>query len=190
MLEFIGVLAKITLAGAAVYALYFANKQVKASNKSNRQVLEISRARFLFDLATQWSVELGETRRLVHVKREEILQEISSSNLHADDNTKLTKLNEEFSKYMLKLKAGDEDSHKEYSLLLRYCSFFEFLGYMVKSGYVDLKAACDLFYGPITLIDSCFRQYISELQKETGVPKGVFEHALYLVDSAKQSREE
>ena len=75
---------------------------------------------------------------------------------------------------------------ENYSVIMRICGFFETVGVMVGQGYIPIEEIDRLFRGPILAMDTCFRDHISQRQNETGVPPGLYEHALSLADQIDQ----
>ena len=69
---------------------------------------------------------------------------------------------------------------------MRFCGFFETVGLMVERGYMPIEEIDRLFRGPVLTVNSCFRIHIAECEKETGVPAGLYEHALSLADVVRQ----
>ncbi len=188
-LESLDHLSQFLLFCVAVIALLYARAQISVVRASDRQSLEVARATFLLQLESRWAGnELLETRNLVHRTRESILKIIAANNPNIDDDTRMTKLQTRFAEDLLELRQGDESQKRLYTQLMRFCSFFEFVGYMVKNEDIRFETVVDMFLGPITLIDSCFRKHITALQNETGVPPGLYEHALFLADEVKHLR--
>ena len=186
-LENIDHVSQLLLLCVAVGALIYASKQIGIARDSNQQSLEVARATFLLQLESRWAGnELLEARYRVDISREKILKIIAQNHPHIDDATRKTKLQTQFADNLWELRKGDEDQRELYNTMMRFCSFFEFVGYMVKNNDIRFSTAMDMFLGPITLIDSCFRNHINARQKETGVPAGLYEHALFLADEAKK----
>ena len=180
-------LSQILLFGVAVVALIYAHAQIAMARGSDQQTLQVARATFLLQLESRWAGnELLEARHRVHRTREGILEIIAQKHPSIDDSARTAELQTQFADNLWELRQGDEDQRQTYNDMMRYCSFFEFVGYMVKNEDIEFSTVMDMFLGPITLIDSCFRRHIAALQRETGVPAGLYEHALSLADEAKE----
>ena len=187
-LEELNHLSQMLLFFVALIALIYAQGQVSMARGSNQQSLEVARATFLLQLESRWAGnELLESRTHVQSTRESILEIIAREHPSIDDDSRMTKLQTLFAEELSKLRHGDEGQKNLYNKLMRFCSFFEFVGYLVKNKDIQFSTATDIFLGPITLIDVCFREHITARQSETGMPVGLYEHALFLADKVKDS---
>lgn len=176
--------SQILLLVVASLALVYAFHQVKAAHAANRQSLNIGWATLLLELDGRWEGHELRTARVEIQKMVEKLTDIVGlNNPRLGDDHKKQMLGEEFTKLLNDLQETDISN---YSTIMRVCGFFETVGVMVEKNYIPLNEIDRLFRGPILTIDTCFRPHIEERQKETGVPSGMYEHALSLADKIKQ----
>lgn len=173
-------LAQIALVLVALIALVYARNQVHIARNDHREALKFSGATFLLELERRWSSEeLQEARSILHTIRDDLSATIGKDNPRSDDTARLAQLGKEFSRVLNKLRAEERD---RYHKLMRICGFFEIVGVMVKNEHIPLSYVDQFLRGPVMILNNCFRQHIKDLQKETGMPPGLYEHALYLSD--------
>jgi hypothetical protein len=178
------IVAVIALAAAIVagIAAFVAWQQLGEMTNYRRQRLKIANATLLMELDHRFdSGELAEARKLIMKIAEEIGVAISTARPLVNDQEKLQRIIDEWTRRLADMRANDGD---KYSLLLRLGGFFETVGMMVKREYVSKDDALGLFMGPIVMFGRNFKPHIEERQKEAGVPAGMFEHALYLYELA------
>lgn len=176
--------ATIILVFVAVGALAYAAKEVSAAHTANHLAYLQSKATFLLEVDRRWdSQEMVNSRSLIRTVRDDLMKLVASKYSQLDDAHKAEKLGDEFAKALAEMRKNDPNN---YVLMLRYCGFFETVGVMVQREYIPLDDIDALFRGPILAVDTCLRSHISQRQNETGVPKGLFEHALFLADEIKQ----
>ncbi len=150
------------------------------ARKDHRKALKFSGATFLLELERRWSSgELLEAREIFRKIWDNLSESIGTDNPRSDDTERLAQLGKEFPRVLRELRAKEQD---KYHKLMRICGFFEIVGVMVKNEHVPLNYVNQFLRGAIVILDICFRQHIEELQKETGRPPGLYEHALYLSD--------
>lgn len=180
-------LSQVLLLAIAIGALIYAKGQVQAARHSNEQSLDIGWATLLLELDARWEGQaLLDSRKIVTEIKEELTEKIGQDHPRLDDVHKAEKLGQEFGKRLAETRSGDLG---KYLLIMRFCGFFETVGLMVDRGYMPLTEMDRLFRGPILTVDACFRTHISARQNETGVPVGLYEHALSLADRVKLSLE-
>lgn len=173
-------LAQIALVLIALAALVYAKNQVHIARNDYREALRFSGATFLLELERRWSgEELREAREILWKIRDDLLATIGVDNPRSDDTARLAHLGEKFSYALRNMR---NENPERYRKLMRICGFFEIVGVMVKNDHVPLSYVGQFLRGPVMIWDNCFRLYIEDLQKETGVPLGLYEHALYLSD--------
>ena len=180
-------LSQTLLLIVAIVALLYASGQVRAVHQSNQVSLNIGWATLLLELDRRWEgPELLDTRQLVTEITEELTEKIGHDHPRLDDMGKVGQLGEEFAKRLDQMRSDDLTN---YLLVMRFCGFFETVGLMVEQGYVPLDEIDRLFRGPVLTVGTCFRRHIDARQNETGVPIGLFEHALSLADRVKSALE-
>lgn len=173
-------LAQIALALIALIALVYARHQVHIARKDHREALKFSGATFLLELERRWSSgELLEAREIFQKIWDDLSESIGTDNPRSDDTARRTQLGKKFPRVLRDLRDKEQD---KYHKLMRICGFFEIVGVMVKNEHVPLNYVDQFLGGAIMMLDNCFRQHIEDLQKETGRPPGLYEHALYLSD--------
>lgn len=170
--------AQIFLSLLALVALVYAKRQVEAALDAGMQERHISQASFLLELDTKWdSHSMEETKDVIMEEHEKIMAEIGGAFPTENDGAKMKRYQDRFTERLRELRTTDQD---RYRTAKRMCNFFETVGLMVSLGYIDIELIDELFHGPIIQFDRTFRGHIAELQKETGVPNGLYEHALNL----------
>lgn len=184
-LQILAWLATLALVGIAGYALYFTYNQVLAARERNEAAARQARATFLLKLDQRWDGPvLAEARRLVYEIRDDVAKGVANKHPRLDDRARGTKISEGFAE---RLAALLENDVTKYLSIMHFCGFFETVGLMVRQGYVPIDDITHLFKGPILDVEKCFRAHIEQRQNETGVPKGLFENALDLVDTIKNA---
>lgn len=76
---------------------------------------------------------------------------------------------------------NDPSRLTEYLHFMKYLSFFEKVGLMVRHRYIPLADVVELYKGPIMEIRELFGTHISTLQQDKTIKKGIFENAMLLV---------
>lgn len=177
-------LSQIGLLFVAISALFFAYHEVSEARTNNRENSLQAKASFLMTLDGRWdSQEMIEARHLFYHRKELVENLVAENHRRLDNEARKSRIQTEFNNQLQEMR---ENQTEQYTKLLRFCAFFETVGLMVKQGYVDIDEISSLFKGPILDIDRFFRPHIAERQQELGVPSGLFEHALNLVDSVKR----
>jgi len=175
--------SQITLTAIAFGTAIFTGIQLWMIRSHRKQEVRLANATFLLELDRRWdSPEMGQTRDLLLKLRDDISKLVSSKFPLASDAERSERIRDEFAVILRQMR---EQDRVQYLVLLRICGFFETAGLMVKKGFISEDVILSLFKGPVLSIDTCFRAHIEERQKEMGVPKGFFEHALDLCDRAK-----
>jgi hypothetical protein len=146
-----------------------ANAHANTANEHTQAITAQGHARVILELLRQWdATHMLEARvRVVALNNE--LRPTASYN---------RPISQVFAD---KLREMRQAGTPEYSGVLRYCSFFEAAGLMVRHGYVPIKDIAALFSGAILFMEECFAQHIHERQREPGVPPGLYENALDLI---------
>jgi hypothetical protein len=158
-------------------------ERVIEAEETRKQELKISHANLIMSLDARWdSPQLSRARAMFTKLREEINTKVSNENPIMSDDQKKLLAKREWTDKMANLRASDNAS---YMRLLNMCAFFETVGLLVKGNYIEKDDIFGLFFGSIVMIDHCFREHMEDRAIEMGVPKGFFEHALYLCDLAK-----
>lgn len=174
-LQIISWIAQILVLAALAYAAYAAHKQIEQNTK-------IAHAGLMLDLDKRWdSAEMQETRRLFTATSSDISKMVAEEIPRANDAGREARTREKWAEYLKHYRDHDVET---YSKLMAMCGFFETVGVMVKKGYISERDMLDLFEGPIVAIGRCYKEHINERTQETGVPDGLYEHALKICDSA------
>jgi hypothetical protein len=159
--------------------------QLRGIRLSRVAAVHIARATFLLELDRRWDSETMTAARLfLTTIREAAAKEVAEKFPTQNDGVKERHIAE---LVYAKLNELHTTESPDYQKLLSICGFFETAGLMVKLGHVSTEEIMGLFRGPITVVDRCFRSHIQHRQNETGVPDGLFEHALYLCDQLPKS---
>jgi hypothetical protein len=181
-LEYASWVAQVLVTLIAIAAAVVAWFQLGEMGDYRKQRLRIANATLLLELDHRFdSKELVEARELFVQTAEEISAAVSGKHPLANEEEKLVKMIADWTE---RLDALRKDGKDKYSQLLRIGGFFETVGMMVKREYVSAQDALGLFRGPILMFGRYFKPHIDSRQNEAGVPKGLFEHALYLYDLA------
>jgi hypothetical protein len=183
-LETLDHIFQIGLFFVAAGALLYARNQVNAARDDIEQQSNLAQATFLFNLDRRWeSSEMWNGRKLFRDLNEKLKKTVSGAHPMLGDGQKRERLHEEFAKELANLRATKPE---DYMAIMRLCGFFETVGLMVEMGYVPLKEIDELLRGPIMATKHCFGLHIKERQNETGVPNGLYEHALNLSDMVER----
>ena len=184
-LEIVYWLSQIGLFGVVSITAVFARDQLRSLKQSRIDALHIAHAEFLLALDTRWDgAEMTACRSAIIKLRDSIHDEVAKGHPQAADARRNNIAGEKFSE---KLQEIREQKFEEYQVLMRICGFFETAGLMVKRGYVKSDDIVSLFKGPILVIDTCYRKNIDLRSQETGVPNGMYEHALFLCEQANKT---
>lgn len=176
--------ATIILLAVAVCTVGYAAHEVSASQDANRLAYLQSCAAFLMGLDDRWhSAGLLKARTMIAKFRDEIIDSISSQHPRLDDKRRKDQIGKAFA---VKLADLRENAIGDYVTIMEYCGFLETVGLMVKRKYVDIEDIDSLFRGPILGIEFYFSTHIADRQKETGVPTGLYENALFLAEQVKK----
>lgn len=176
-------IATIIFASTAVVAALIARNHWKELRNANLATVKQAKANFLLELDHRFeSYEMTKARDLLNDYCDSIMREVTAKHNLLDEANRTVKFQEAFADKLNELRREDR---KNYTALMRFCGFFETVGLMVKLGYVELGDIVSLFKGPVLDIDRCYRKHIKSRQKETGVPEGFYENALFLVDRVK-----
>lgn len=182
-LEYTSWVAQIILVAVAIIAAVVARNQLKEMTDFRKQRVRILNATLIMELDHRWDAgEIREARALFLSIREEITKAVSNNNPLDGDHAKMEKAKAEWKSHLAGLR---KDDRPKYQQLIGLCGFFESVGMMVKREYISKDDAMGLFGGSIVAMDRCFREHLEDRAKEMGVPKGFFEHALYLGELAK-----
>jgi hypothetical protein len=181
-LEYAAWIAQIVVTLVALGAAFVAWWQLGEMRDYRNQRLKIANAALLMELDHRFdSREMTEARELFVHLGEEISSAISANHPMLNEGERLEKAAEEWTARLADLRKNKDD---KYQSLLRIGGFFETVGLMVKKEYISKQDAVGLFSGPIILFGRNFSRHIELRQNEVGVPKGLFEHALYLYEIA------
>lgn len=118
--------------------------------------------------------ELSIARRILAQIRDQAATTVGLANPLASENARMQLMKPECGRIMSDTRANDP---KTYSRVMSVLGFFETVGLMVDQEYVALSEINELFRGPILAIDLLFGDHISERERETGVPTGLYTHA-------------
>lgn len=143
-----------------------------------------AKATFLLELDRRFEgPELQAARRTMHQMREHSATLASQQHPQGGDAQRLSFMRQRCTQTIEEMRRQDP---RGYSRLMRVLGFFETVGVMVKRNYIALDEIDRLFRGPILDIDMFFRDHIEQRGRETGVPDGLYEHALYLVSEVRR----
>lgn len=181
-LEYASWVAQVLVTVIAIAAAIVAWRQLGEMADYRKQRLRIANATLLLELDHRFdSKELAEARELFMQTGEEISTVVSGKHPLANEEEKVARMIADWTEQLATFRKDGKD---KYSQLLRIGGFFETVGMMVKREYVSPQDALGLFRGPILMFGRYFKPHIDTRQNEAGVPKGLFEHALYLYDLA------
>jgi hypothetical protein len=184
-LEMVSWGSQIVLVIVAIATLIYGAAQLREAAASRSQSLKISQATLLLEMDTRWdSEDIKDARALIVAYNEDIGTLVSQNAPLANDAARQALVQQEWSKVLSQLRSSKDHN---YGKLIGYCGFFETVGMMVRKGYMSADDVMNLFRGPLLHLDHAFRLHIAEREQETGVPKGLFEHALNLCDLAKNA---
>jgi len=168
-------LCQILLTVIAAIGAIFAGVQL-------RIVRQVSQATLLLELDARFdSSEMRQARNQFATVSEDVEKVVAANHPLANDVAKREHAAQLWKETLGLLRTDNEAT---YLKLIGWCGFFETVGLMVKKGYLSEEDVLDLFKGPLVDLDKAFRLHIEERGKETGVPNGLFEHALSLSDIA------
>jgi hypothetical protein len=170
----------------ALFAMAYAAMQIDESTKMRSAAILQARANFLLQLDERWdSPEISESFIKFYEMRSTAIAEVEKLGLNLSDVAKVQRAADSFPDRLTELRSNKPEEYKRLTLLL---GFFETMGVMVKKGYVSDEDMYDLFSGPILEVGKFFRAHIKERNEEMGVLKGLYEHALFLVDRIQAIR--
>lgn len=166
-------LSQMALPFIAALGVWLAVYQLRAIKKQ-------AKATFLLELDRRFEDDqMSEARQLLHDNLTQIKARVGERHNIANDKERMGRVRLEFAEL---LKTWQKAEYERYSKIMRFVSFFETVGVMVEQKYVDMDAIDGLLRGPIAHVDLCFRLHIQERQNETGMPDGLYKHALGLAD--------
>jgi hypothetical protein len=181
-------IAQIIIAALAIIAAFVAYRQLKEMADYREQRLHIANGTLLMELDKRFdSKDLIDARRIFVDMRERIKKEVAANNLKANEEYRAEKIAEVWTVELERLRADTDDDEDKYSELMSLAGFFETVGVMVKRKYISEQDAIGLFKGPLITFGRNFRKHIELRQKETGMPPGLLEHALYLYELAESA---
>ncbi len=114
------------------------------------------------------------SRMIYHATRDEINAKVGVDHPRANDGERKKFIEKA---WIDSLGAKRINDPKQYGQLMAICGFFETVGLMVEKEYIKVDDVFKLFMGPIVNIEMCFGGHITELENETGVLAGLYEHA-------------
>src|ERR1700722_175719 len=126
--------------------------------------------------------ELSAVRRALQGIRDGAVIAVGQAHPAAGDGERATQIRAECLRVITDMRTHPPDN---YSQLLSFMGFFETVGLMVRRRYVVIEEIDELFRGPILAIDLHFRDHIAQREQETGVPVGLYRHALNLADQVR-----
>lgn len=176
-----GVLLPFVTVGAIIYA----RAQVVEAKQNTEIIAKQAKATLLLSLEEKWnSADMRAAKKCFVEKKNTVDSDIHKTNSNLNDSAIEEKKCDKF-KTLLRELYRDEP-FGSYTTLMSMVGFFELLGLLVKRKYVDIKDIADLFGGPILDVGRYIAPHINERKTERGVPNGLFENALYLVDETKK----
>jgi hypothetical protein len=180
-------IAQTLVAVLAIFALGYAAVQIDEAGGLRRASLLQARGTFLLQLDERWdSPEMSHSWLAFHKLRTEAITEVSQGGGNLSDTAKVQRAAALFPEKLRNLRTNKPEEYaKLITVLLGFC---ETVGVMVKKEYVLAEDVYDLLAGPILDIGIYCKAHIKERQDEMGVLKGLFEHALYLIDRMEEIR--
>lgn len=174
-LEVASWIAQLVIATTALVAAFFGGVQLLTMRR-------VSQASLLLELDARFdSAEFREARNQFATMRQNVKETVAKQNPMSNDGHKQDLISKQWAKTLSSLRTENEDT---YLKLIGWLGFFETMGMMVSKKYLSEADVFDLFRGPLVDAYSSFHLHIAERQKETGVPNGLFEHALKLGKNA------
>jgi hypothetical protein len=180
--------SQIILTVIAGVSAWFGYNQLTSLAESRRQELKISHANFVSDLDKRWeSEEMQEVRRLFVTTRSKIIEDVRIKNPNVSQAEFDLLVDSECQQALSMMRKENMD---EYMKLFTICGFCELVGLMVKREYISKEDAMGLFSGPIIQIARFFRVHIDDMAKQPHVPPGLYEHALFLFDLLRSTKDQ
>jgi len=181
--ELLFFLAQSLIILVAISALLYARAQVAEARSNSRIIARQAQANSLLSLEERWNSEpMRQARlRLIEVSSR-LRDEAFKENMHLKDDAALGKVQEKFTVELKKLRKEDDTKYIE---LMRSLGFYETVGILVRRNYVAIEDVDLLLRGPIVDFGLYFTPHIEERQREKGVPPGLGENALLLVERIK-----
>jgi hypothetical protein len=187
VLELLSWGAQLLLVVIAIGAAFVAAYQLREMGRYRSQRLQIANAQFLMNLDDRWdSQRMQESRVILNAMRENIMKKVGSANPTLNDAERTRHIKQE---WIASLQDKRDNSPDEYAVLMSFCGFFETVGLMVDRQYVQNDDVFELFLGPIIDVATYFGGHIAELEKETGMPEGLYRHALNLAREGERRAE-
>lgn len=170
--------SQIILVIAALATLWYGLRQVQTAVAARLQDQETAHASAILEMDGRWeSAEMKDARDCFMAVRQEVLQAVGTGNPQMNDAARTQLMRQVWATKLSQLRLANDP---KYSQIMRICSFFETVGLLVKKGYVRRDDVVALFKGPILAIDTSFGGHIEDQLRETGMPAGLYEHALFL----------
>lgn len=187
-LEFFYWVSQILILGVIVAAARYAKNQLDQMRSDSEQTLKNSQASILLGLDDRWeSTPMMESRAMFVEVNREIIKNIADNFPEINDEARVERMKENWCTKLGTIFRDDDDIDK-YHKLMRMCGFFESVGLMVSRDYISEKDVLGLFRGSMVSIDRCYSKHIVERSHESGMPKGLYQHALSLCANAKAVR--
>jgi hypothetical protein len=159
---------------AALIAVFLAGISLRRNSLQSRAALLLNLYKAWDDLAEQRKGFFGFYNSGRH---DVLLRHVDLQPTH-----QMEYMRGEFRNRLAELRKQNDPQFQQFT---EYVEFFEILGMYVKNGYVPLRDVLQLYKGPILMIDVVWRNFIREWEKESHVPRGILEHAVFLMDMAR-----
>ena len=174
-------IATIVMAIAAIYALFFAYRQIGVARKGTK-------ATFIVDLDRRWEgPDMREARVLWSEIHSYVVQNVETRYPELTNDRKVEKQSEVCSQVLYSML---KDDPRKYASFMQIIGFFETIGYTVNRGFLTGEEIADLYGESILEFDRLCRNHITkrqeDLQRETGAPTKLYEHAFALIDETRR----
>jgi hypothetical protein len=183
-LEIVSWICQIFLTILAFFAAWFAYVQILQIKSDSAQQLRMSHASIFLAIDQRWDNDMREARTVLAEMTDDIAAIVKLKNPTLKGAGLRKAIRKE---WFTTLNGMRHQRDSSYMNVLAVCGFFETVGLMVKKNYVSAKDVIGLLKAAILQVDYYLRPHIEARAKEKGVPEGLFEHAIYLCDLAKNA---
>lgn len=154
------ILAMVAAGLAAIYAGY----QVQELKKSNEESLKTEKARFLFMVDQMFEgPELSKARVLFYTKLIKIEKDVAETYKQKTIPERKKIIYDKFNTELFKAR---EDRPEDYLEILKLCGFFETVGVLHLSGYIELNAIVELYGVSIIRVADATETHIKKRWEE------------------------
>lgn len=163
-LEIAAQIATVLAVAAAALAAIYAGYQVRELRKANEDALKTEKARFLFMVDSMYEgAELSKARVLFYTKLIEIEKDVAKAHKEKKFIERQKIIHDEFNTALFKAR---EDRPEDYLYMLKLCGFFETVGVLHFSGYIELKAIVELYGVSIIRVADAMKTHIEKRWEE------------------------